>query len=480
MELAIRQLVEAKPSTVGAAILALVLWCASLGMIASGVADLRSGASQRPSPRQGSVLNPVTLPVAYASSSDECAGHAHSLTAAAFNTLAEQLGEAQAPRLALWVTASVVSQDGLLTTLASSAAQRAQELGADLVVYGVLECASQSLNVSYFLYVAPSALRTEGNLAGAYRLHTWVQPKGASPSAETDRAMEAAALIARGLRHYMLGSYDDALSAASAFEAALRSSVVADLQLRALLSHMVGNAYVQASVRSCAETTRRALLQTAEGFYLRAIDNAPRLANAHLMLGRLYAELAPVDAEASEVDRWLARGETHFLHALNARPQPDLWGIEMRVMVGRAHARLIEHHARGFSGEQSPSLAAGDLLLQSALGQYRALPETNREALREEAARSYLLLSQISKARGWRQGAIDALWLAESLAAETETRATAASALAEALTADGDLCVAAAKALIATQMRCEPARVSLAERAQTLHLQCRLRQDQAR
>jgi serine/threonine-protein kinase len=214
---------------------------------------------------------------------------------------------------------------------AEAAAQLAQTLGAQIIVYGVARAEGAAQIVEPAFYVSEDSFALTPEFIGVHRLGGAITLGGGGDFAsrvQTNRAIadrsQALGLMAVGLEKFALADYE---TASALFEKAASLEGWPDEDGKEAIYLMLGNA-----------SLRLEQLPEAESFFKRGLDVNPDYARAHVGLAAVYYQRAfgqPVVKSADQINQAdLALAEEEYSNALNAADRPASAEIGVKVNLG--------------------------------------------------------------------------------------------------------------------------------------------------
>ena len=214
---------------------------------------------------------------------------------------------------------------------AEAAAQLAQTLGAQIIVYGVARAEGAAQIIEPAFYVSEESFALTPEFIGVHRLGGAITLSGGGDFAsrvQTNRAIadrsQALGLMAVGLEKFTLAEYE---TASALFEKAASLEGWPDEDGKEAIYLMLGNAFL-----------RLEQLPDAETFFKRGLDINPDYARAHVGLAAVYYQRAfgqPVVKSADQINQDdLALAEDEYSNALNAADRPASAEIGTKVNLG--------------------------------------------------------------------------------------------------------------------------------------------------
>ncbi len=266
---------------------------------------------------------------------------------------------------------------------AQSAQQLADKIGADVLVYGVIDVSQPLWEVTPEFYVTSTNFNEAQEITGQHQIgepFTLAGEGGLLSRVDLSRKMDARAeaitRITLGLAYYSLRDYTDALTT---FQTAENVSGWQDSQGKAVLYLLEGNA-----------AAKQNDLVTSISYLNRSLEIDPEYARPIVSLASVYYLQAlepfnesqkPSDVDLALIDKAIAE----YNLALQAHHQPALSDITTKVNFGLGQCYLMQVYA-GSKG--SLNLAVDKF--KSVIADYRSNPR-----LRELAAESHARLGLI-------------------------------------------------------------------------------------
>jgi len=303
--------------------------------------------------------------------------------------------------------------------LDDSAKLLADRIGADVLVYGIVEDSQSAWQVTPLFYVSPNyafepaveiigqdALGLPFPATGAYKA---VRIKRMNDEA-TPRGRMLAALVV-GMTHYLTSDYP---GSRDIFEIALRDAQGwGDPAANKLINLFLGN-----SMLKYVESTQEySSIEQAEAYFKDALDTDPQYARAYIGLGSLAYLRAQLPAMASknpgDLDQdWLGQSMDHYQRALELMVEPDLAHIREKAAMWMGQDYFAGEYARAFANGQAPDFSNAAAEFEKVVSAYQKSPGPT---LKELAAEAHARLGLIYRLEDQTQESISQYKLAISL-----------------------------------------------------------------
>ena len=288
---------------------------------------------------------------------------------------------------------------------ADAAAQLAEKINADIVIYGSVDTSEMWWEVAPEFYVAAHNFYQAEEIVGQYEIgHPFrvIGDQGPATRLEINNhlATRTGVLfrITMGLVHFQLQQYETALET---FDTALMLTGAEDKGVRQVLYLWLGNA-----------AGRMFDLDAAETYHQQAIELDPDYARPYVGLAGVYylRALQPFQESLDPVDiyaMWLHTAIDTYRQALQAEHQPPLSDIETKVHfgLGQCYTMLV------YSGNE--------LYFDAAIAEFKAVIAAYNDGtnprVRELAAEAHARLGLIYRLVGDSDRACEGYLTAASL-----------------------------------------------------------------
>jgi predicted negative regulator of RcsB-dependent stress response len=343
-----------------------------------------------------------------------------------------------------------------LPELASAGSYAAQaeklsvERGADVVLYGTVECNGPRLSVVPRFAIAPAYMDNTPELHGTYELGSFggaINQLNASTAlaelrSEIAERASAMALLIQGFQYHAYDNQESYLKAAGVFSRIINEAAPANPHIRAIAEVFLGSANLKAANGDCQGNLEPAYLEAAQRAYESALADEPQMALAYLGLGYVMNQRAFYLAgdDLAVVMANLDKGHAYFNAAAVAQVRPSTANIGWKVLYGLAQARLIEREFTDDARRASQLLDEAEVLAHQMLSNHRADAAT-RAFPDSLAALTYLMLGDIQAQRFNSDGARSAYEMAAQYArGDAKLRVLIAVRLAGVVNDLGDVC----------------------------------------
>jgi tetratricopeptide (TPR) repeat protein len=280
---------------------------------------------------------------------------------------------------------------------AQAAERTAQEIGADIVVYGTVSSSDSTLRVAPEFYVSAENFYHAAEVAGEHDLGTGIPISGQGNiadrievSGELTARSQALSHICIGLAYYSIRDFEEALNS---FYAAEAIEDWEDEEGRYVLYLLIGNA-----------ANKEDDFDTAEVYYQRALDIDPEYARGYLGLADVYYRRAiepfgeTEDPTQTDLDL-IALAAATYERATTAANQPPLADINTKANFGQGQCYFM----RVYAGEEeffNPAIARFEAVIED-------YADGENPRMRELAAESYARLAVIYDLSGYPELAVE-------------------------------------------------------------------------
>ena len=293
---------------------------------------------------------------------------------------------------------------------ASSAAELARRVKADIVVYGVIERTGQDYLLKPEFYVNTGNFYEAEEVSGEHHLGSDITiltgggdlMTQANLNRELSHRSEVLALIAKGLGFYLVNQYEDALKL---FQKANDPALWEFNAGREVVYLFTGNA-----------AGRARLLPEARAAYEKAIEIEPRYARAYVGLAGVYYlhGLEPATSQDFKLDMPAMGQALQFLEVAEHAPlRPPSADLPAKIAFGRAQVYLAEW----FAGEDTLEQARQSF--QTVITEYGA---GRNPRLQEQASEAHARLGMIARQANDRSQAVTEYTIARQLATNPSRR----------------------------------------------------------
>lgn len=288
---------------------------------------------------------------------------------------------------------------------ASSAARVAKKVGADVIVYGIVDVTNAMWQVTPEFYVSAENFYQAEEITGQHELGTPLPIAGRGNiadrikvSRELDARIKALSHVTIGLAHYSVRDFEEALAS---FQSAEGIPEWGDNEGRQVLYILSGNAAMK-----CDD------LSLARAYYQKSVRLDPDYSRGYMGLANVYYRLAlkpfeetsdPSNTDASLITLAIETYE----QAASAANQPPLSDISTKVHFGLGQAYLMQV----YSGHEEA--------FDRATAEFEVVVEDYADGanprVREIAAESHARLALIYELSGYTTRAIEEYQLAALL-----------------------------------------------------------------
>ncbi len=281
---------------------------------------------------------------------------------------------------------------------AENARALAEEINADIVIYGVVEVSGLTAVIRPEFYIGDSDFMLGAEVTGQYRMGREIQlDKIDNRTLRNDveeilkKRFRVLTLLVNGLSDYVVGEYGDA---ETSFNRALE---IEAWDTPDVIYVLLGNATIQQHE-----------LEKAKEYFSKALDANPDYARAYAGLATVFLQQATPDIQSGTYDfdvQLLDKAFDHYQKALNSEEQSPLADIPTKVSfgVGDVYIRkaLVEEAAGNDEAKEQYYSLAGQAY-QSVIQDY----EAGNERLQEIAAHAHARLGLILAQNGQLEAAI--------------------------------------------------------------------------
>lgn len=281
---------------------------------------------------------------------------------------------------------------------AENARALAQEIHADVVVYGIVEVHAPAAVIEPEFYVNDSDFVLGADVTGQYRMGCEIQldkvdNKSLRNDAEDvlEKRLHVLLLLVNGLSDFAVGQYGDAETNFS------RALEIEAWDTPDVIYVLLGNAALQQHE-----------LERAEQYFSQALDANPDYARAYAGLATVFLQQAapPVQSQTYNFDaQLLDRALDHYQKALRSADQSPLADVPTKVSFGVGDVYIRRALLAGTTGDA----AASEQYYRLAAQAYRSVVqdyEAGNERLQEIAAHAHANLGLILAQRGQAAAAI--------------------------------------------------------------------------
>jgi tetratricopeptide (TPR) repeat protein len=287
----------------------------------------------------------------------------------------------------VWGPAQVGTLEGDTKEERALAAQQlAEEIAADIIVYGVIDATQPNWQVTPEFYVSGLSFTDALELVGQYDFGEAILVTGFSgdggPRINLNRRLapriELLSNLMIGLAHYATRDFEQALIE---FEKIDKGNIWADnIGGRQVLYLLLGNV-----------SGRLGDLEDAEQYYLQALEHDPEYSRAYAGLGNVYfiyaLERAGELEDLSEIDvALLDKSVNYYKKAQAALNKPVMSDMDIKVHFGLGQAYLMR------------SYTSSDIIVAPAIPEFEAVIAAHDEGnlrVRELAAHAHVRLAAI-------------------------------------------------------------------------------------